>query len=461
MTDADTRDLAARVRELEEEIARLAPVKPDAVPPSARHRGRSAASALLIVVAALLVPVSIVSAWARVQLVDEESFVATLAPLADDPAVQAMIVDETVSAIEAQVDFAALTANVFDGIAALGLPPRAESALRLLEAPAATGLASLTTSAVSTLVGSEAFSDLWATTSRAVHRALTVAATSDAGGIVVRTGDGVGIQIGAVVDRVRQALADRGVGVAPLIPSVDRVIVLGEGGTLAAVRTGYALATVLGWWLPLATLVLLAGGILLARRRSTAVAGTGVALALGAGVLAAVFAVGTAAVPGIAGDLGLSPGGLGAVYRQLVASMAQTALVLSLLGVFLVALGWVMGRSRAATGVRRTVRSLDASARRRLAARGLDTGRFGSWLARRRVLVRTVIAALAVAWLYAVRPLTAGDVALVVIVALVVAWALELLQRRDEEVTATTAGDAAAAMGAAGGGGAASDVASA
>ena len=62
-------------------------------------------------VATILVPVSIVTAWARVQLVDEDAFVATLAPLVDDPAVQAMIIDETMEAINAQVDFHEITAR--------------------------------------------------------------------------------------------------------------------------------------------------------------------------------------------------------------------------------------------------------------------------------------------------------------------------------------------------------------
>jgi len=40
-------------------------------------------SAFCIVLAAVLVPVSILGAWVRVELVDEIRFVATLAPLAD------------------------------------------------------------------------------------------------------------------------------------------------------------------------------------------------------------------------------------------------------------------------------------------------------------------------------------------------------------------------------------------
>ncbi len=193
--------------------------------------------------AAILVPVSIVGAWARVQLVDEDAFVSTLAPLVDDPAVQALVIDETMEAITAQVDFEELTANVFDGIADLGLPPRAEQALGLLQAPAADGLENLVTQTVTRVVESEAFADVWATATRAAHRALTTAATSDGGGLVVRTDDGVGIQLGAIVERVKQNLTDRGVGVAQLIPTVDRVVIIGEGDNLAAIRTGYAIAT--------------------------------------------------------------------------------------------------------------------------------------------------------------------------------------------------------------------------
>ena len=49
---------------------------------------------------------------------------------------------------------------------------------------------------------------MWATATRAAHRALVGAATSDGGGLVVRTDEGVGIQLGAVVERVKQNLID-------------------------------------------------------------------------------------------------------------------------------------------------------------------------------------------------------------------------------------------------------------
>ena len=62
---------------------------------------------------------------------------------------------------------------------------------------------------------------------------------------------------------------------------IDRVVIIGKGDNLAAIRTGYALAATMGWWLPVITLALFGLGILIARRRSTAVLGTGLGFAIG------------------------------------------------------------------------------------------------------------------------------------------------------------------------------------
>lgn len=429
--DTDVAALAERVRLLEAENARLT----EKAAPAPRRSGwwRGFFSALLIVIATILVPISIVTAWARVQLVDEEAFVATMAPLVEDAAVQDMIIDETVEAISAQVDFDQLTENVFDGIAGLGLPPRAADALALLQAPAADGLRSLVDQTVTRVVESDAFADVWATTTRAAHRALVAAATSDGGGLVVRTDDGVGIQLGAIVERVKDNLTERGVGVARLIPTVDRVIIIGEGNNLALLRTGYAVAAAVGWWLPVITIALFLAAILIARRRSTAILGSGLGLAVGGGILAMSLGIGAFVMGSVAGQLGLSPSALDVIYAQLVGAMSRTAIVIAVLGVFIALLGWVMGGSSGADKTRGFVRGLNASARRRLAERGLDTGRFGTWLAQRKVLVRSLIAALAVVWMFSLRPLSFGDIALVILVAIIVAWVLELLQRRPEE----------------------------
>ena len=91
------------------------------------------------------------------------------------------------------------------GIVSLGLPPAAASALSLLSQPAADGLESLVDRAVTQVVTSDGFAAVWATATRAGHRVLTTAATSDGGGLVVRKEDGVGILLdGARLAKVGQ-----------------------------------------------------------------------------------------------------------------------------------------------------------------------------------------------------------------------------------------------------------------
>ena len=445
MTDVEldkSGKLEQRVRELEAENARLAAESDVAgggtAAGRARRRGgwwRALLSALCIVLAGVVLPVAIVAAWTRTQLVDESQFVATLAPLAHDPQVQGLVIDETVAAIDEKVNYDQITGDVIDGIAGLGLPPRAVSALGLLKQPAADGLRNLVHGGVTKFVQSEAFVDVWTGAVRGSHRALTKVATSNGTGVVVLTGDGLGIQLGPIVDQVKQRLTAQGVGAASLIPSVNRTIIIGTGDAATTARVVYRVAVTAGWLLPLITLALFAIGVLLARRRSVAVLGLGVAIALSAAILIALFSAGSIAVSVAADQLKVSPSALDVIYQTLTDQMQHTAVVAAVLGVFIAILGWALGDWSAARRLRTVVGGLNSSARRSLAERGLNTGGFGRWLGRYRVLVRAVVVALAVVWLLLLRPLSFGDIVLVIIVALLVTWMLELLQRRPEETT--------------------------
>src|SRR6185312_16379291 len=117
------------VTDVEAENARLAAASDVAGAGTAAGRAprrsgwwRALLSAVCIVLAGVLLPVSIVAAWSRAQLVDESQFVATLAPLAHDPQVQGLVIDQTTGAIDEKVNYDQITGNVIDGIAGLGLP---------------------------------------------------------------------------------------------------------------------------------------------------------------------------------------------------------------------------------------------------------------------------------------------------------------------------------------------------
>ncbi|MBN9174082.1 MAG: hypothetical protein J0I70_08010, partial [Microbacterium sp.] len=128
MTGDPSAELEQRVRELEEENARLVAATGSSATEAVARTGRrprrgwwrAPLSALCIIVAAVLVPVSVVAAWARAELVDEDRFVAMLGPLAREPSVQQLVIDQTMAAIEQKADFEQITGSVIDGVAGLG-----------------------------------------------------------------------------------------------------------------------------------------------------------------------------------------------------------------------------------------------------------------------------------------------------------------------------------------------------
>lgn len=399
------------------------------------QRWRAPLSALCIVIAAILVPVSVVASWARAELVDQDAFVQTFAPLADDPAVQSLIIDQTVVAIDASIDIDGLTSELFDGIAALGLPPRAGAALDLLRGPAAAGVHSIVTNVITTAVESDAFSAVWERALRLSHTALLATVHNDGTGAVAISSTGeIGIQLGPIIAELRQRLLDQGFGFASVIPVIDKTIVIAQSDALVLVNTVYVLAVAVGWWVPLLCLGFFVLGLALARKRAIAFIGSGIGIAVGSATLAIALAVGATVLAVNVSSIGISSPAITAIYDQVTGAMRDTAIVLMLLGILLALFAWLTGGSRTGRRVQRVLGSLNSGARTGLAARGVDTGAVGTWLYRQRILVRLIIVVAGVVWMLALRPLSTGDVFLVLLVGIAVWWLSELAQRRPDEV---------------------------
>src|SRR4051794_23730451 len=103
MTDAgELQRLRARVAELEAERAQA----PDraAGPAAERHRWRSIGSSVLLTLACVLAPISVVGVWAGSVVSDTDRYVETVSPLINDPSVQADLTDAVTRAIFNHVD---------------------------------------------------------------------------------------------------------------------------------------------------------------------------------------------------------------------------------------------------------------------------------------------------------------------------------------------------------------------
>ncbi|WP_054686533.1 hypothetical protein [Microbacterium sp. No. 7] len=314
----------------------------------AGHRWRSALATALLIVSVLLAPVAVLGAWARIQLVDTDRFVETLAPLAADPAVQGFVADQAAEAIEQSVDIDGLVGDLFAGIASLGLPPRSAAALALLEGPAAQGVRSLIATGADRLVTSPQFEALWERALREAHGRTISVLQDDPDGLVRLDDDGVlSLQLGTVIGGVTARLSDQGIRLAERVPDIEWSVPLVASDALPAVRTAYQATVAVGLWLPWAVLALATAGVLCARNRLRALAWTGAGLSAAFLALVAALGLGRRLFLDAVSPATLPEETASAFFDQateLLSSALLVAIVLSLV----VAIGaGLAGRSRA------------------------------------------------------------------------------------------------------------------
>ncbi|MBY8876744.1 hypothetical protein [Actinacidiphila acidipaludis] len=380
-----------------------------------RHRVRSFFSALLITLAAVLAPLSAVSVWVADEIADTDRYVATVAPLASDPDVQAAITAQVTDAVMKKIDLNSLLSNV-----APSDRPDLESALGALSDPLNSGLEGFVHQTVASFVASDAFARIWTQLNRQAHAAFVGALTGDSNTAVQVRGDTVTLDLAPVVDQVKNQLAGGGLGVASVIPTVHTDFTLAKSEDIKNVRTGFRILELAGNWLPLVTVVLAVGGVLLAVHRRRAVVTTALAVAVAVAVLGIGLTVFRVVylnhLPGAANERAA-----GAVYDQLVRFLRLTIRVVFVLGV-VVALGaWLSGQGRWAQWVRGVWESGIAAFRLGLGI--TSTGAVGRWVRRYRHVLQWAVVAVAVivmfVWSYPT-PVVILCIAIVAVIALAV-----------------------------------------
>lgn len=305
----------------------------------------SVISGLLIVVAVVFAPVALISAWARAELVDTNRFASTFGPLVRQRPVQELIAQQATAAIDSSIDINGTVNSVFEGIADLGLPAGASSALALLEAPAADGVRSLINQAALQTVASQQFSAVWDTALRQTHQRTVSLLQGNADAAVQLSNDGtIALELGPVIAGVRQSLLDQGFTLAASIPELDRAIPLVSSDALAAARTVYNLAVAVGLWLPIMLILLAVLGVWLARDRLRALAWTLtgltaslLTLAIGVGVGRGFF------VDSVAPDV-MPAEAANAIFSVLTHLMMATTVTLTVLALIAAVVAWVWPR---------------------------------------------------------------------------------------------------------------------
>ncbi|MEU1210929.1 hypothetical protein ABZ424_00360 [Streptomyces sp. NPDC005790] len=272
----------------------------------------AALSAVLLVLLAVLVPLSALSAWVDLELEDTDRYLAAVSPLASDAEVRdtvaTLITDETMKNVD--------------------LGPLQDAVGQFLHERAL----SFTTT--------EAFRRAWDAANRTAHQDVTAALHGD-------DGQAVTIDLAPVIEEVKEELVGDGVPFADRIPVRETSITVLSAGRADDLRSTFRWLRSCSVWPAVATAVLLVlvPGLALVRGgpragpTTAAVAGGG--LVLGAVLLRLAVAVGRDRV--LEEVPGTDRGGAAAVYDALTGSLLTTVWAVLIAGAVL-AVGGAAGR---------------------------------------------------------------------------------------------------------------------
>jgi len=395
--------------------------------PAGRQRWRTILAVVLIVVGCVLAPLAGVAVWARNQVTNTDRYVRTVAPLASDPAIQQAITDQITTQIFTYLDVRGLTNQAVDALAARGLRPQVADQLRGFAGPLASGIQSFVRTQVNKIVQSQAFADAWVEANRVAHQALVKTLTGQGGGAVTVEGDTVTLNLAPFIQTVKARLVDSGFGLATRIPQVNASFVLFQSADITRARSAFNLLNTLGVWLPIAAIVLLGIGILVAtdHRRALVGAAVGVAVAmLLLGLALAVFrtiyldAVPAAVLPHDAAAV---------LYDTIVAYLRLGLRTILVLALVVAAGAFLSGRSATAARTRQRLAGGIGWLRGSAEHAGWRTGPVGIWVYANKQLVRIGAVALATLALVFWGQPTGKTVALVAVLLLVALALIEFL----------------------------------
>jgi hypothetical protein len=432
MTDRPA-DEAAEVARLRAEVARLqSELETSSHERTGTHGGwwRVPVIALCLILVGILAPLSILATWAHDEVSDTDRYVETIAPLAQSPEVQAAVTTRLTDRIMNLLDVEAVTQDAIDALADRGLRPRAVASLTALSGPLTQGVETFVGNQVGRIVGSDEFADAWTQANRVAHTQMVAVLSGETGQAVEVSGGAVQLNLGVVIDRVKERLLDAGFTLASRIPQVSAEVTLFQSAELARAQTAFRLLDAAARALPVIALVLLGVAVAVSvRRRRT--------LTIGALVIAAsMLALGAALnffrivyLDAVPSDR-LPADAAAVIFDQIVQFIRLNLRALLVISLAVAVVAWVSGPEQAPAAVRRgTTRALDAVRHRRDSA-GLGTGPVGGFLYTYRTPLRIVVLGGAVL-VYALADHPTGAWTLVVVaVAALILLVFELLSGR-------------------------------
>jgi hypothetical protein len=250
---------------------------------------RTPVSALLIVIGCILAPLSVVGVWTANQVSDTNRYVQNIEPLIHNPAIQNALTDKVTTAIVSRLDVTARTNQAADLLTSKGFS-RVGSLLKTFSGSLASAVTSYVHNTVHKIVTSDRFANAWVEVNRVAHQTLVQALSGSGGAITVSNGQ-VTLDLAPFIAIVKQDLVARGFTLVNSLPPIHPTIALFSSKTLVQAQTLYRVLNDLKIILPIATLVLIAAGVYIARHHRRALIGAGLGFAASMLVLGAALLI--------------------------------------------------------------------------------------------------------------------------------------------------------------------------
>jgi hypothetical protein len=436
MTKPEVLDSPDELAQLRAENERLRAMIARHVPPTGRpHRrrraGRWTAATVCLLIACLLLPVAAIALWARTVVFDTDRYVATVAPLAHDPAIQNAVADRITDAVFAAVDIEGFTGRALNGLVAQGAPAE----LVMLRQPMVNGVRSFTRSQVGNVVGSAAFAQAWEQANRIAHTGLVAALKGTKGGAIEVQNGTVSVNLGAFIAAIKPQLVAAGVPFADRIPAVNLSFPILQSDDIPRIQRAAGWLDTLAVPLVVLAFLLLAAAVWIAprHRRMLAIVGFGTAATLLV-VLGALAAGRTYYLGHLPQSSSTDAAAVvwDTLTRQFILRL-QTVVVVGLV----IALGaWVTGPGRLALALRINAIRLIVSSRAGTARLGWRPGPVDRWVAAHVAALRAGTLVLVVA-VYVLWTRPTGAVVIWLTLALLILVAIIEFLRRGADLPET------------------------
>jgi hypothetical protein len=282
---------------------------------------RTLLAGLAGLLAAVLLPASVLSVWVDGVVTDTDRYVETVTPLADDDVVKAAAVKE-------------LEREALQLVAATGTG---------LSTGAATQ--QLVHLAVERVVESPTFRTAWVQANRTAHEQL-IAVLEDRSTMVLDDRGRVTIELGTVLTAIAQDLAARGLIDPDRVPDIRASFAVMDADQLAKARRAYDALDALGFWLPVAWALMILLTLLLARRRLATTSKLALASLLTLGLLALALVLARSALTDDLPDRDVAR----AVWDVLLAGLWRSIEVIAIVLAVVALVTGLLGRRRGQPG---------------------------------------------------------------------------------------------------------------